>query len=93
MFSRANRVEGVALSQTPFISSRPESTTRRHHFRVDAWRMHEYCKEVLLSGLCSNLGDPKLFPRQESSVQQLRHVASDPDSTHLLSALDVLDDF
>ena len=30
---------------------------------------------------------------QESSVQQLQRVASDLDSTHLLSALDVLDDF
>jgi hypothetical protein len=56
-------------------------------------------KEVLLLGLCSNLGDPQLFPRVCSSqckralVQQLQRVASDLDSTHLLSALDVLDDF
>jgi hypothetical protein len=34
-----------------------------HHFRVDAGRMHEYYKEPLLSGLCSNLSDPKPFSR------------------------------
>jgi hypothetical protein len=54
--------------------------TRMHHFRADAERIHEYCKEALLSGLCSNPDDHKLFSPldAESSVRQLRNIAWHP---------------
>ena len=97
-FSRANRVWRFKRKKRPFISSWPELTTKMHHFRVDAGRMHEYCKEALLSGLCSNPGDPSLFPQFCSSrCKELCSTApkcSQPSNPpHLLSALDVLCDF